>query len=210
MMKWCRAFFVMYLLYIMFIVDGYYFMILNVSLAYIPLELAAFVYGKQRRAYLFWPVAFLWLLFFPNAPYLLTDFFHLEGLRVNVAGTGVFSSDPYIWGRFTALTVGVCFGLYTGFVSLKWMLDEWMIRCKSTRALVYWATFVGISALSGYAIYLGRFARLHSVYLFTEPLHSIQQMIDAFSYEMGYFVVCFMVIQAIVYLVFLKFPHKKD
>ncbi|MBC1473213.1 DUF1361 domain-containing protein [Listeria grandensis] len=209
-MKWCRFFLIMYFLYIICVLDGYFFLILNVLLAYIPLELAAFVYRKKRSPYLFWPVAFLWLLFFPNAPYLLTDFFHLENLRINAAQIGVFSNHPHIWERFTVMTVGVFFGLYTGFVSLKWMLDEWMIRWKSASTLFYWATFGGLTILSGYAIYLGRFARLHSVYLFTDPLRSLQQMLDAFSYPMLYFVTCFIVIQTLIYLIFLKFPDKKD
>ncbi|WP_233231005.1 DUF1361 domain-containing protein [Paenilisteria weihenstephanensis] len=209
MMKWCRIFLVMYFIYIIFVLDGYYFLILNVTLAYIPLELAALLYQKKRKAYVFWPIAFLWLLFFPNAPYLLTDFFHLEGLRINAAQIGIFSNNPHIWERFTVLTVGVIFGLYTGFVSLKWMLDEWMLRCKTSRALVYWASFSGIAILSSYAIYLGRFARLHSVYLFTDPIYSIQQMMAAFSYRMVYFMICFVIIQVVVYLSFVKFPNKK-
>ncbi|EUJ51061.1 DUF1361 domain-containing protein [Paenilisteria rocourtiae] len=209
-MKWCRFFLVLYVMYIFFVLDGYYFLVLNISLAYIPFELAALVYQKERKPYVFWPIAFVWLLFFPNSPYLLTDFFHLENLHINAAEVGVFSNNPYIWERFTVMTVGVCFGLYTGFVSLKWMLDEWLIRFKTTNNVFYWATFVCISVLSGYAIYLGRFARLHSVHLFTDPLHSIQQMLAVFSYQMVYFIACFMVIQTLVYLIFLKFPDKKD
>ncbi|MBC2372274.1 DUF1361 domain-containing protein [Listeria booriae] len=210
MMKWSRILIVLYFIYIFFIFQSYKFLILNVSLAYIPLELANLACKKKWHPMFFWPLAALWLLFFPNSPYLLTDFFHLENLRVNAMQIGVFSNNPFIWKHFTVMAVGILFGLYTGFVSLKWMLDALMDRFRTTaNSVAYWGTFGVIIVLSGYAIYLGRFARLHTVYLFTDPMYVIHQMVDAFSYEMFYFIACFVVIQTVIYFIFIKFPNKK-
>src|SRR5690242_7297060 len=56
----------------------YRFLIWNLFLAWIPFLISYFTYSlslRRRWVYLFIPVAaFLWLIFFPNAPYILTDF----------------------------------------------------------------------------------------------------------------------------------------
>ena len=60
--------------------DAYYrFLVWNLILAWVPLALAIAAYVRaRRRVDVIVPVLLvLWLLFFPNAPYLLTDFIHL-------------------------------------------------------------------------------------------------------------------------------------
>lgn len=47
MMKWSRILIVLYFIYIFFIFQSYKFLILNVSLAYIPLELANLACKKK-------------------------------------------------------------------------------------------------------------------------------------------------------------------
>ena len=48
----------------------------NVLLAYIPVEISLHV-PAVRRAAAFWVVVAAWTIFYPNAPYVLTDYFHL-------------------------------------------------------------------------------------------------------------------------------------
>lgn len=73
----CRAFLLGYFLVLHFTADTYTFLILNVGLAYIPFEIAVFLTKKPRVWWIFWPLGIVWLVFFPNAPYLLTDLLHL-------------------------------------------------------------------------------------------------------------------------------------
>jgi uncharacterized membrane protein len=50
-------------------------------LAWVPFVLALLVYDRYRagtRLERLVPVVALWLLFMPNAPYILTDFIHLR------------------------------------------------------------------------------------------------------------------------------------
>jgi len=54
----------------------------NLFLAWIPAGLALLAYNLYRKgsclgAALVLPIAAVWLLFFPNAPYLITDIVHL-------------------------------------------------------------------------------------------------------------------------------------
>lgn len=51
----------------------FHFMALNVLLAYIPIELSYLLNAEKRKRV--WLLGFAWLIFYPNAPYLFTDFF---------------------------------------------------------------------------------------------------------------------------------------
>ena len=58
--------------------NDYRFLVWNLFLAWIPFGLALAVYDGHRRGRLRLGLAALWLLFFPNAPYIVTDFVHLQ------------------------------------------------------------------------------------------------------------------------------------
>src|SRR4051812_18049995 len=56
----------------------------NLFLAWIPFALALIVYDRGRSGAAtaaLGATAVLWLLFLPNAPYILTDLKHIEGFR---------------------------------------------------------------------------------------------------------------------------------
>src|SRR5436190_13915496 len=52
----------------------------NLLLAWIPLVLALLIrrMPRARRRLLFWSTLVLWILFFPNAFYLVTDLIHIK------------------------------------------------------------------------------------------------------------------------------------
>src|SRR4051794_1392621 len=58
----------------------YWFLIWYLFLAWLPLVAAYFAFRLARREFgaRVWALLALWLLFFPNAPYMLTDFKHLH------------------------------------------------------------------------------------------------------------------------------------
>jgi uncharacterized membrane protein len=123
-------------------------------LAWVPLGLALALERAQRT-----PVALLlgaaWLAFFPNAPYLVTDFVHLRA-RPPVP----------VWFDLAFFATLSLAGLFVGLASL-----EIVHRALKQRLGVSWAwgALGLISALSGYAIYLGRFLRWNSWDLVTRP-----------------------------------------
>src|SRR5688572_9005916 len=68
--------------------DDFAFLIWNIFLAWIPLGIAyaASVFARRRR-FLLLTIPFtaaLWLIFFPNAPYILTDLLHLGKMGPDV------------------------------------------------------------------------------------------------------------------------------
>jgi uncharacterized membrane protein len=139
----------------------YVFLVWNIFLAWIPLGLAhAATAFAWRRKYILLSLpaaAFLWLLFFPNAPYILTD---LQHLGIPKPGVPVwFDVLLLIWFAWT--------GLLLGMVSLFLMQD--IVRREFGR-LTGWVFVVTVGILSSLGIYIGRFLRWNSWDLFFHPL----------------------------------------
>lgn len=90
----------------------------------------------------------LWLLFLPNAPYILTDILHLTR-----------ASDAPAWYDLALLLSCSGTGLLLGYLSL---LDVQEIVARSFSPIFGWIFAVVSLVLSGFAIYLGRFLRWNS------------------------------------------------
>lgn len=130
----------------------------NLFLAWIPFALAIGVYdGARRGARRSALVAggALWLLFFPNAPYIVTDFQHLR-----------WWDNAPIWFDVVLVSTAAWTGLLLGFVSL-YLIQAVVARLAG--AVNAWALVLVVLALSSYGIYLGRFERWNSWDVFGEP-----------------------------------------
>jgi uncharacterized membrane protein len=92
----------------------------------------------------------VWLLFFPNAPYMLTDFKH-----IHEPGHG----RAPIWYDALMLSSFAWTALMLGFTSLY--LIHAIVR-RYTRAAVGWVAVVCVLGLSSFGVYLGRFAGFNS------------------------------------------------
>jgi uncharacterized membrane protein len=133
----------------------YAFLVWNLGLATIPIVVSSLIVRQTHwicRAGL----APVWLLFLPNAPYMITDFIHLRAL----------DSGP-LW--LDVLMVSSCAGtgLAMGYLSLM-QIHSLFIRARKAR--LGWLVTTGALFLSGFGIYLGRFLRWRSVDLFRDPL----------------------------------------
>lgn len=141
--------------------DSHYsFMLWNLFLAWIPFGLALLVYDGHRRgrsglAQLVPGV--LWLLFLPNAPYIVTDYVHLR------RDTSVPS-----WYDIILVTSAAWTGLVLGFASL-FLVHSVLRRTVGPR--LGWLAVVGAIALCSFGIYLGRILRWNSWDVFSRPSH---------------------------------------
>lgn len=139
----------------------YWFLMWNLALAWVPFAFAGFTYllVKPRKALLsvlILPAALVWLLFFPNAPYILTDFLHLGSMGDIVPGW--YDVLMLFWFAWTGLLLGV--------VSL-YLMQEIVARFWGFWA--GWVFVVGVAALGSFGIYLGRFMRWNSWDLLRRP-----------------------------------------
>jgi uncharacterized membrane protein len=148
--------------------DDFRFLLWNLVLAWVPLLLALVVYdGYRRRGALLalGPALVLWLLFLPNAPYIVTDVKWLG----EYAG-GRLAYDAALIG--TAATIG----LVLGFVSLY--LVQVVVAGRFGH-VAGWALAWTALALSGVGVYLGRFERWNSWEVVTEPTTIVGQLAGA-------------------------------
>jgi uncharacterized membrane protein len=174
-------------------------LIWNLFLAWIPFALAVIVYDRWRRrrggaALLM--LGALWLLFFPNAPYITTDFVHLER-----GGAAPFWYDAVTIAAFAWV------GLMLGFASL-YLMQTVVRQWRGT--LVGWIFAVAAIGLGSLGIYLGRFLRLNSWDALEHPsvipslLHAVAR--DPFAYQEAIAVtVLFTVALALAYFLLYSF-----
>lgn len=138
----------------------------NLFLAWLPLlfALAAGWVLRERlpRRWRFSAAALAWLLFFPNAPYILTDLIHL----------GPKSQAAY-WIDLVVILVFALTGLLLGFLSL-YLMQQLVARRFG------WPTgwlFVGaVAALSGFGVYAGRFLRWNSWDVIINPIDLLSDL----------------------------------
>lgn len=140
----------------------YAFMLWNLFLAAIPLGLSLGL-RQINRFIPALPVLAVWLLFFPNAPYVLTDLMHLNEHPANVPR----------WLDLLMLLSFALVALWLGFQSLH-MVQHWFAR-KFSRATA-WCVTVGTLGLSGFGVYLGRFDRWNSWDLVHRPVSLLSRI----------------------------------
>jgi uncharacterized membrane protein len=107
--------------------------------------------------------AFAWLVFFPNAPYILTDLQHLGNPKPDVPLW--FDMLLIIWFAWT--------GLLLGLVSLFLMHG---IVIREFGRVTGWGFVLAVGVLSSLGVYIGRFLRWNSWDLFLQPLVRISDL----------------------------------
>jgi uncharacterized membrane protein len=175
----------------------------NLFLAWLPAASALVAYNLAKRgSWLGWLVvpgaALFWLLFLPNAPYLVTDLIHLQA-RPPVP----------LWYDLLMLVAFAWTGLFLGLVSLFLMQE--IVR-KAAGRFTSWVFVLGAVGLSSFGIYLGRFLRWNSWDVFFNPLQLLSDVLlqvrhplanlktYAFSAIFAFFLLS-------VYLMFLAMTH---
>jgi uncharacterized membrane protein len=126
------------------------FMAWNLVLAMVPYYCARLLqtcWHRQGRVTIaFVAIAFAWLVFFPNAPYVLTDVIHL-------------GNDKLWWYDMPLVMAFAGTSWLAGLVSLS-MVDDVLVRAAGSRTAR--AVVLATCWLSGLGVYLGRFLRFNS------------------------------------------------
>ena len=131
--------------------DAYFsFLVWNLVLAWIPLAAATGAFAAARRGAdaLVLVQLGVWLLFFPNAPYVLTDFIHLQG-----------NGPSPIWYEALMLSAFAWTALMLGFASLYLVHAIVRHRCGP---VIGWLVVLSALGAGSFGVYLGRFARFNS------------------------------------------------
>jgi uncharacterized membrane protein len=155
---------------------AYGFFIWNLFLAWIPFWIACVVYYGHlrgtRRNVLMAGLGVLWLLFFPNSPYIWTDLVHLLQTRPGVA-----------W--WCDLVMALSFGwngMLLGLVSLYLIQSVVHDRLGTGWG---WMTVIAALGLGSFGIALGRFDRFNSWDLFFKPDELLLHLVGQFSHPLA-------------------------
>ncbi len=141
----------------------------NLFLAALPLVWSSiFQRAITRKRWIGASVTFvLWILFLPNAPYLLTDLIHLEP-KPNIPE----------WYILAMLLSCAATGTLIGYVSL---MDVHATIERRFGFTAGWLLALASLMLCGFGIYLGRFLRWNSWDALTRPLDFARTVIGQFA-----------------------------
>jgi uncharacterized membrane protein len=137
----------------------------NLFLAWVPF-ICALIVGTLAERRNSWPAVtffgIVWLLFLPNAPYLMTDLVHLGPVR-----------EAPFWFDVLLMCSFAVNGLLLGFASLAIVQQQVRRRFGAT-----WSWVLALASLSlcGYGIYLGRFLRWNSWDALDSPGMLVRQL----------------------------------
>lgn len=156
----------------------------NIFLALLPLDFAIIVNISKRRSIQI-IFSLLWLLFYPNTMYMITDFIHLQYI-----GIGLTVRMQYF--NYAVLAAGVFMGVVLGMLSIELILKHYFHRRHELLQLVQ---IFGLSLIASVGIYLGRFLRLNSWDVFTQTHRVARLVVSSTSMHMLAFVTLFAGVQ---------------
>ena len=144
------------------------FMVWNLFLALVPYGLSTLLglATGPLRARLLLPVGAVWLLFFPNAPYIVTDLFHLEP-RAGV---------PY-WYDLALIMSCAWNGLMLAYTSL---MDMHTLVRQRLGFWTGWGFATVALGLSAFGVYLGRYLRFNSWDILGNPFTLFYDIVQRF------------------------------
>ncbi|RXI67407.1 DUF1361 domain-containing protein [Clostridium tetani] len=175
-------------IYFLFIIFGRnlnnIYMIWNLLLAWIPLEISYFFKkvstNKNKKKYsqtLIILLSVIWIISYPNAPYIITDLAHLNGnkyfeiINVNTEGTKfIFNNDLNVWTDFFYIFIAVWISSIISFASLY--INKQIIMEKYNNIFSWLFLFI-VSIFSGFNIYLSRFENFRSWNVIIAPYKTI-------------------------------------
>ena len=142
-------------------VENYSFLVWNLFLAWIPYFASLAAYFSMRHRVTFFlvmPVCTLvWLVFFPNSSYLLTDFQHLA--ITNLSSPLWFDVIILLWFAWTGLLIGI---------GSLYQMQE--IVTLTFNPIWGWIFAIVVTSLSSVGVYMGRFLRWNSWDILQDPL----------------------------------------
>lgn len=143
--------------------DNFDWMLLNVTLAFIPLVLAAFL-RKKHSLPVYVVLLLMWMFFLPNTIYLITDmqYFPEQFIRVGL-GEQIALFIQYILLTFL--------GVFTYFYGLDPI--ERASRDHKLSVTTKNTMYIAINFVVAFAVILGKVQRTHSWYIVTDTVRVI-------------------------------------
>ena len=150
----------------------YAFLVWNLFLAWLPYLCSLWAeWEHRRRPERWWRLltpGVIWLLFLPNAPYIVTDLIHLNDPRPPIP----------LWYDALLVSAFACAGCLLGVVSLRIMqfrVQTW------AGAAAGWGFVLAVIGLCGLGVYMGRVLRWNSWDVLAEPAGMARTLLRAMA-----------------------------
>lgn len=182
---------------IVFKTNSSLYMFWNIFLAYIPLFISSVLIIYTKKENIFKPlfvVGFIfWFIFFPNAPYVMTDLIHLGKSHIVPIMFDVFFF-------FSSAYVSLLMGLY----SLSHMEKIFLLRFSKKVVNIIIPVII---LFTSFGIYLGRFLRFNSWDFFTSHISLVSSIWDIFTKNNSYINVYYYIglFFVFIYIAYLSF-----
>jgi uncharacterized membrane protein len=176
------------------------------------MTLSFFAYGlsvsysytiEKNKLFLATITGLLWILFFPNTLYMLTDFIHFQNVSFFETYMSVYDFNIPSWLIFTHILIGALFSAFIGIKSvdlvLKIVVDKYRVN-QILSLLILFST-------SSFAIYIGRFLRLNS-WDILKPFSLLVTVISSIDLFTVVFVLLFTGIHFFTYYMFHQFKNE--
>ncbi|WP_055435219.1 DUF1361 domain-containing protein [Lacinutrix algicola] len=143
----------------------YIFLVWNLFLAIIPYGITLLLSDRKRLNKIsFVLIFFTWLAFLPNAPYIITDLFHLN-----------ISTFNNIWIDTLVISAFAITGMFLFYFSLFQMKNLLLaFFSKSISNVLITSTIF----LSAFGVYIGRFLRYNSWQILSHPQQLFSDIIN--------------------------------
>jgi uncharacterized membrane protein len=173
------------------------FLVWNLFLALIPFLLSG--WGEKniagKRGWKFGALLIVWLLFLPNAFYIITDLFHLD-----------MNETVPLWYDLVLLLSFAWNGLLFGVVSVRQMEKLLEQQFNKRFGLLF---LLPIMFLNGLGVYIGRYLRFNSWEILTNPFRLAADMVYLFIHPLRNrfdwsMIICYTVLLTLIYLTFKK------
>lgn len=153
---------------------SYFYLIWNLFLAWIPLVFALIMFFRLKTAFKKkWQsilLSLLWLVFYPNAPYMITDFIHIRR-----------GETLLVWYDFIIFSLFIITAFIIGFLSLY--LVHRIVAWFTENNFAGWIFAVIVQFCSGFGIYLGRVRRWNSWDALFNPIVLLNEVLDSLQYK---------------------------
>lgn len=186
-------------IYYLFNKDPSWFMMnWNFFLAFLPylFSILTLVFIKKQSKILPGLFFILWLLFFPNSPYMLTDVKYIGNIDMNSWMLNGMGDNVVDWIFLIKIVVSVLLGLIFGMLSLYEMHN--LIK-KRRGTVLGWGFVSLICIISSFGVYIGRFLRVNS-WDVLKPIYLLKTIINSLNSFTLVFTLIFAIGTLFIYL----------
>lgn len=167
------------------------FLAWNLFLAYVPYAISKKMSVQSiKTKWKFLLYVFVWLLFLPNAFYIITDLFHLD-----------MNEDVPLWYDLALLLSFAWSGILFGILSVRQMEKLFEKNFNKKFDLLF---ILPVMVLNGFGVYIGRYLRFNSWDVLTNPLQLINDIFYLFIHPIRNrfdwsMIVCYSLLLTLIY-----------